>query len=135
MTFKIVLFRIFVTVLFITFAIVLIHDLCNSIIYVIIKINNINTVHVRFKENSVTRFLCKSMSLLLIYIIVDDIGIINDILTILLMPYVPTDDIFFFSFLFMVVPSWYNKYLAPPFNKEILLLLLLLLLYTSSLYL
>ena len=30
--------------------------------------------------------------------------------------------LFFFSFLFMVVPSWYNKYLAPPFNKEILLL-------------
>ena len=29
----------------------------------------------------------------------------------------------FFYFLFMVVPSWYNKYLAPPFNKEILLLL------------
>ena len=28
----------------------------------------------------------------------------------------------FFYFLFMVVPSWYNKYLAPPFNKEILLL-------------
>ena len=36
-------------------------------------------------------------------------------------------DCTFFSFLFMVVPSWYHKYLAPPFNKEILLLLLLLL--------
>ena len=34
--------------------------------------------------------------------------------------------VLFFSFLFMVVPSWYNKYLAPPFNKEILLLLLLM---------
>ena len=34
--------------------------------------------------------------------------------------------VLFFSFLFMVVPSWYHKYLAPPFNKEILLLLLLL---------
>ena len=33
----------------------------------------------------------------------------------------------FFYFLFMVVPSWYNKYLAPPFNKEILLLFILLL--------
>ena len=31
--------------------------------------------------------------------------------------------LFFSLFLFMVVPSWYNKYLAPPFNKEILLLL------------
>ena len=31
--------------------------------------------------------------------------------------------VLFFSFLFMVVPSWYHKYLAPPFNKEILLLL------------
>ena len=30
-----------------------------------------------------------------------------------------SDCTFFFSFLFMVVPSWYNKYLAPPFNKEI----------------
>ena len=37
--------------------------------------------------------------------------------------------VLFFSFLFMVVPSWYHKYLAPPFNKEILLLLLLLLLF------
>ena len=37
--------------------------------------------------------------------------------------------VLFFSFLFMVVPSWYHKYLAPPFNKEILLLLLLLIHY------
>ena len=33
-------------------------------------------------------------------------------------------DCTFFSFLFMVVPSWYHKYLARSFNKEILLLLL-----------